>query len=123
MKSSAQVLLIKDGKVLVVSRKDNHSLFGLPGGKMEHADGGAPINTAFRETIEETGIVPLDLELIYAKHYDGMMSYTYLAKDFRGEIEHEEPHVVKWGSFEDLLNGSFPDYNKEVIDSYLDLNK
>jgi len=93
---SAQVILINpEGYVLGVSRKDDHNDFGLPGGKMDPEDNDDPKITAVRETKEETGLDITNLRLIFAIHKDGFMGYTYLA-DYSGNIEHNEPHVVKW---------------------------
>ena len=110
------VLLNEEGLVLGVSRKTNHNDFGLPGGKMDPEDMGDPMVTAIRECKEETGLDATDLELVFAIHKNGNMGYTYLAK-YTGEIEHNEPHVVKWVPFQVLINGSFGKYNEMVSES------
>lgn len=121
MKVSAQVVLLnKEGYVLGVSRKTDHNDFGLAGGKMDPEDDGDPQKTAIRETREETGLTISHLKLIFAIHKDGYMSYTYMA-DYEGEINHNEPHVVKWLPFERLVNGSFGKYNKLVTESLNDI--
>lgn len=114
-----------EGEILCVSRKDNHTDFGLPGGKMEDIDQSLPQITACRETLEETGlsINVEDLELVYACHHDGYMTYTYYTEKFTGEINHNEPHVVMWGTFDDLIEGSFGSYNEQVLYSVLDMLK
>lgn len=114
---TAQVVLInKEGLVLGVSRKTDHNDFGLPGGKMDPEDNENPINTAIRETLEETGLRIFNLKLIFAIHKSGNMGHTYLA-DYEGEINHNEPHVVKWVPFETLVAGSFGRYNQLVSES------
>lgn len=114
---TAQVVLInKDGLVLGVSRKTDHNDMGLPGGKMDPEDDGNPLNTAIRETLEETGLRISNLKLVFAIHKSGNMGYTYMA-DFEGEINHNEPHVVKWVPFEVLVAGSFGRYNQLVSES------
>lgn len=114
---TAQVVLInEEGLVLGVSRKDNHSDFGLPGGKMDPEDDNDPTTTAIRECKEETGLDISQLKLIFAIHKSSHMGYTYLAK-YSGEIEHDEPHVVKWVPFQVLINGSFGRYNQMVSES------
>ena len=118
---TAQVVLInKEGLVLGVSRKDNHKDFGLPGGKMDNWDLDEPKTTASRECFEETGLETDDLQLVLAIHKDGNMSYTYLAK-YSGEINFDEPHVVKWVPFNTLIKGSFGKYNKMVAESLDDM--
>lgn len=121
MKVSAQVVLINpEGLVLGVSRKNDHDDFGLIGGKMDPEDNGDAMVTAIRETLEETGLNISNLRLVLAIHKDGYMSYTYLA-DYEGEINHNEPHVVKWLPMERLVNGSFGKYNKLVSESLKDM--
>jgi 8-oxo-dGTP pyrophosphatase MutT (NUDIX family) len=114
---TAQVVLInKQGLVLGVSRKTDHNDFGLPGGKMEDIDNENPMLTAIRETYEETGLQISNLRLVFAIHKSKNMGYTYLA-DYEGEINHNEPHIVKWLPFERLVRGSFGRYNELVSES------
>jgi 8-oxo-dGTP pyrophosphatase MutT (NUDIX family) len=118
---TAQVVIFnKEGLALGVSRKTNHNDFGLAGGKEEPEDGGSPMITAFRETLEETGLKTSNFRLVLAIHKDGYMSYTYLA-DYEGEINHNEPHVVKWVTFDTLIAGSFGKYNQLVSESLDDM--
>lgn len=121
MKVSAQVVLLnKDGYVLGVSRKTDHNDFGLVGGKMDPCDNNDPIVTAVRECMEETGLSISNLKLVFAIHKDGFMGFTYLA-DYDGDINHNEPHVVKWTTFSVLVKGSFGKYNQLVSDSLADM--
>ena len=121
MKITAQVVLINpEGLILGVSRKDDHNDFGLIGGKMDPQDNNDPIMTAIRETREETGLEISNLRLVFAIHKEGFMGYTYLA-DYSGEINHNEPHVVKWVPMELLVLGSFGKYNQMVSDSLKDM--
>lgn len=121
MNYSAQVVLInEEGLILGVSRKDDHNSMGLPGGKMEDEDMGNIQITAIRETKEETGLDISNLQMIFATHKGGYMGYTYLAQ-YSGEINHNEPHVVKWVPMQVLINGSFGKYNELVADSLKDM--
>ena len=119
MKTAQVVLINPEGFVLCVSRKDDHNNFGLPGGKMDPEDENDPTITAIRECKEETGLDASDLDLVFAIHKYGNMSYTYIA-NYTGEINHSEPHLVKWGTFKDLIEGSFGEYNNLVYSSLLD---
>lgn len=115
MKESAQVVLInEEGLILAVSRKDNHEDFGLPGGKVD--PGETPEQAAIRETKEETGLDIHDLQLVFSMFRNDYMGYTYLAK-YSGEINHNEPHVVKWTLFDTIKNGSFAKFNTLVGES------
>jgi hypothetical protein len=49
------------------------------------------------------------------------MGFTYLAK-YDGEINHNEPHVVKWVEFQTLVRGSFGRYNQLVAESLDDMD-
>jgi 8-oxo-dGTP pyrophosphatase MutT (NUDIX family) len=118
--SACVVLINPEGLVLGVSRKNNHNDFGLPGGRMEPEDG-SPMVTAYRETLEETGLKISNLRLVFAIHKGGNMGYTYLA-DYEGEINHNEPHVVKWVEFRTLVRGSFGRYNQLVAESLDDMD-
>ena len=119
-KISAQVVLInEEGKILCVSRKDNHSDFGLPGGKADPCDGDDPTETAIRETREETGLEVYNLRLIFAIHKYGYMNYTYVA-NYRGEINYNEPHIVKWAPIKLTTEGTFGVYNQLVAESLRD---
>lgn len=119
--SACVVLINQEGLVLGVSRKDNHNDFGLVGGRMDPEDNDDPKQTAIRETLEETGLQVTNLRLVFAIHKGGNMGFTYLA-DYDGEINHNEPHVVKWVEFKTLVRGSFGRYNQLVAESLDDMD-
>ena len=116
--NNAQVVVINDeGLFLLVSRKYDHTSFSLPGGKVDKGE--TFEEAAIRETKEETGINIKNLELIFAMHRKGKMGYTYIA-EYSGKIDFDkekEPHVVKWGTSKELLEGTFSQWNKLVLDS------
>lgn len=119
-KRTVQIVLFnEEGLVLAVSRKNNHNDFGLIGGSIEDYDIDE-IAAAIRETKEETGLDISNLRLIYAMHRNGRMGYTYLA-DYVGEIHTDEPHVVKWAVFSEIIAGSFGEWNFEVSKSLNDM--
>ena len=119
MKKAVSLILINDeGLICGVSRKDNHELFSLIGGKVDSGD--ADIYSAIiRETKEETGLDIYDIELIHDEEYDktGYHEHTFKAKH-RGEINYDmekEPAVVKWVEPEVVMNGAFGEYNEKVL--------
>jgi 8-oxo-dGTP pyrophosphatase MutT (NUDIX family) len=111
----AQVVLInEDGLICLVSRKDDHSDFGLPGGKVDKGENYE--QAAIREVKEETGLDIKNLTLIFAMHRKGKMGHTFLA-EHTGEInydEEKEPHVVKWGKIQEAVDGKFGYWNELV---------
>lgn len=129
MKKTVQAIIFNENmEVLAVSRKTDHNDFGLAGGKVDQEDYDVfamdPLHVALiREVKEETG---LDInvntaEMIFAIHKDGYMGYTYLIKDWSGTIQTDEPHVVKWTHFAEIMTGSFGRYNCLVGESLNDL--
>lgn len=117
------VLLNSVGQVLSVSRKNNHSDFGLPGGKVETIDDSLEAAIS-REVYEETGI-SIDTKsmlMIFSMHRNNHMGFTYLVKDWSGEIMTDENHIVKWTDFQEIINGSFGTWNSLVADSLESMN-
>ena len=123
IKYSVQAIILNEnGEVLAVSRKTDHNDFGLVGGKMDPEDESMELALS-REVYEETGlsIDTKTMELVFAIHKDGYMGYTYLIKDWTGVIQTDEPHVVKWTYFAEIITGSFGRYNCLVGESLNDL--
>lgn len=123
MKFTVQAIILNEnGEVLAVSRKTDHNDFGLCGGKVDPEDESME-SALSREVYEETGlsIDTKTMDLVFAIHKDGYMGYTYLIKDWVGTIQTDEPHVVKWTYFAEIMTGSFGRYNCLVGESLNDL--
>lgn len=112
-KLAACVLIVsEDGMVLAVSRKDDPTQMGLPGGKVDPYE--SPIEAAGRELYEETGLQATGLRQVF-KHFDGDCTcYTFIGK-ISGEINTEEAGVVRWVTPEELMRGPFGDYNRRLF--------
>jgi mutator protein MutT len=117
MKHTVTAIILNDeNEVLAVSRKDDHEDFGLPGGKVDDTD--LTLEDAIvREVKEETG---LDIEKstmvqILSQHKTmigkGYMGHSFLIMNWGGEIKTDEPHKVKWTTFEELEKGCFGKWN------------
>jgi 8-oxo-dGTP pyrophosphatase MutT (NUDIX family) len=114
MKKAACVIIRdNNGLVLGVSRKDNHNDFGLVGGKHDDTDPNIEF-TAIREAKEETGLDIYNLQLIDNSVWGGYQQHCFVA-EYKGRIEYDEPHVVKWLTPEILLDGCFGEYNEMVF--------
>lgn len=112
------LIVDKDNNILSVSRKDNHNDWGLPGGKL---DEGETFNKALlRETLEETGYIiePLNQLNYFEAKENNMLVRTYLAQIIAKstkKLDSSETGLVDFKTKEDLLNGSFKEYNKDCF--------
>lgn len=116
MKKAVCVIIEQEGKILGVSRKDDHNDFGLVGGKVEDSDPDIEF-AIIRETKEETGIDIFNLELLDTREWGGYIQNCFKA-EHRGYINYDmdkEPHIVKWIDPKDILNGSFGEYNEMIF--------
>ena len=123
MREAAVMLIVKDGLILSISRRDDKTKFGLPGGKLEPNE--LPMQAAVRETLEETGLIVKVVEEIFQRkevNTDGEIFYTYCyyAIAWSGTPKDSEEGIVKWLTTEELTvtNGAFPDYNKATLDAF-----
>jgi len=122
IKHSVTAIILNDkNQVLGVSRKDDHEDFGLVGGKVDKGD--ISLETAIaREVMEETGLTintdtMVQILSMHKVMSNGYMGHTYVIRDWSGEINTNEPHVVKWLTFADMEKGSFGDWNRIAKES------
>jgi len=105
-----------DGTVLCVSRKDDPSMFGFPGG---HVDPGEDDETAAaRELMEETGLTATSLHKVFSKlDAQGFVTTTF-ACEVDGQINTDEEGVIRWvhpSMLCDDAHSPFADYNRALF--------
>lgn len=111
MLESVAAIIYRGDKILAVSRKDNLESFGLIGGKV---DPGEDLASALRREIkEETGLDIIYGKLIFKLNDHGYKCYTYLC-EVEGEISTTENGVVKEVTWEELFQGAFGEYNRQL---------
>jgi len=106
----------KDGKILSVSRRDDPTDLGMPGGKVD--PGEDPEQAAKRELEEETGLVATKLTQVFKeKDSQGFITTTF-ACQVDGEIDTEESGVIRWVEPEEMTDEStcqFAAYNSRLF--------
>lgn len=122
MREAGVMLIIKDGLILSISRRDDTTKFGLPGGKLEPNE--PPAQAAVRETLEETGVVVNVCTEIFRREErtssgEVFYTYCYYADDWSGTPKNSEEGVVTWLTDKELTEtrGAFPDYNRATLDA------
>lgn len=117
MKKAAVAMIFNEGgKILAVSRKNNPNDMGLPGGKV---DPGEDFDEAvIREVFEETGLRVRILRNLFDKEDGEFLGRTFLC-EIIGNMPTEfndlpESGRVAWVDWEDLIRGSFGEYNRSL---------
>lgn len=111
--ASIVLILSEKGKVLAVSRLNDKTDFSLPGGKVD--SGETAHDAAIRELGEETGLRAKNLNPIYSAPCDSGYYVTTFAGKVAGDIHSDEDAIIKWLTPEQLLQGSFSDYNRKLF--------
>ncbi len=113
------LVLNSEGLILGVSRKDDHTAFGVPGGKVE--DNETVEEALHREMLEETGYhIIIGDELPFISDVDGYTTATFKVKIDTDAIQYQvtETGVVKYVSKQTLLDGPFGQYNKQLFEFF-----
>ena len=113
LQAATCLIIADDGKVLAVSRKDDPTDFGLPGGKVD--EGETPEQAGARELKEETGLDAVKLSKVFVRNDADGFTTTTFACEPSGEINTPEEGIVRWVEPEVLFKGSFGRYNIELF--------
>ncbi len=125
MRNAAVMLIIKDGKILAVSRRYDKTKFGLPGGKAEPNE--TTEQAAIRECFEETGVKVSECTFIFRRDEprdrpegEDFHCYCYYATNWEGEPHNSEEGEVAWLTEEELCGnkGAFADYNTRTLTAF-----
>ena len=109
------------GKLLTVSRKDNHKDLGLAGGKQEIGE--TPKQCAVRELKEETGLIALEEDLIevYSCKARTSICTAFYAIKYSGEINPlPNEGIVVWSEWDAIMDESttFHAYNRGLYKAF-----
>ena len=129
MREAGVMLIVNTSrKILAISRREDVTKFGLPGGKLEVDE--TPTQAAIRETLEETGVHVTACDFIYTRvepkhNNDGEDFNTHcfyaIEWDDSKMLSASDEGVVKWLSVSELtspVTGAFPHYNAQTIAAY-----
>lgn len=113
--SASVVIVEEEGRILAVSRKDNHSDLGLPGGKIEAGE--TPVTAACREALEEIGRIVCNPMLAGAATINDVIVFIYRAEligQIATHVNHENS-LVRWASPAEICSGTFGHFNKKYV--------
>jgi 8-oxo-dGTP diphosphatase len=126
LRAAAYLILIKDGKALLLRRSNTgwrDGEYTLPAG---HIDGGETIRSELcREAMEEIGITiaPLDLQFAHVMHQRDNHEYIdfyFAAKNWDGEPTNNEPEKcddMQWFALDALPENVIPNV-KQALKAY-----
>jgi len=120
---TAHLVLIKDGKVLMLKRANTSYMDGHYSLVAGHVEKGEPVTNAMvREAKEEVGLElePTALKMLHVLHRnenESRIDFFLTADAWRGEARNLEPHKcseLKWFSLDELPENTVP-YIREAL--------
>lgn len=114
------ILINSKNEILSVSRKNDLTKFGLPGGKVDLGE--TPEEAVVREVLEETGytVSIVNNKIPFIKNEGKYKVYCFLLKlesDIQAQINDEETGIVKFVEKEIIYTG-FKEYNEQALAHY-----
>ena len=115
MKHVTLVFLQRDGELLLAMKKRGHGVgkWNGAGGKLE--PGETPLQAAIRETEEEIGVTPHNLQLVGEIHFIDLPDvdhycHIFTTNEWEGEPAETEEMRPKWFALEDIpYDSMWPD--------------
>ncbi len=123
LRAAVYLLLVKEGKVLLLRRSNTgwrDGQYTLPAG---HVDGNSPIRAELcREAKEELGIIlePSDLDFMHVMHQRDNAEYVdfyFLATNWQGEPRNCEPEKcddMLWAPLDELPENTVPNVRQAL---------
>ena len=125
MKQSAIALIIQDGLILGISRRNDPEKFGLPGGKREEKE--TLFQTVIRELHEETSLYCHwsheffhRVEPAETTEGEDFECYCFYVSEWKGEPKTMEEGNVEWLTTQELTStkAAFPEYNTRMLAAF-----
>ncbi len=123
MREAGVVIIIKDGKILAVERKEDRTKFGIPGGKRE--PGETPEEGAIREVLEETGLIVKKMIHVYereepirVKGGEPFFTRCWFATEWEGDPRASDEGELEWLNLDEITRtrSGYPEFNSQVFE-------
>jgi 8-oxo-dGTP pyrophosphatase MutT (NUDIX family) len=129
MREAGVMLVVNpEGLILGITRRNDRTKYGLPGGKLDPTAGDKnAMDAAIRETLEETGIVVTSCLEIYKRvelgdgvNAEDFYSTCFYAAHWEGLPRDSEEGSVKWLTPEEVTcsKAAFGAYNRKTLDIF-----
>jgi 8-oxo-dGTP diphosphatase len=116
-------LIIKDGLILGISRRNDKTKYGLIGGKVNPKE--TLMEALIREVKEESDLKVRDCDFIYQRTFleNDMewQAYCYYITDWLGEPKsNSNEGEIKWLTIEEMTStkAAFSDYNTKMMEIF-----